>query len=85
MPEEDSLNTPFVGKEAVSDLQDDMIFAFSLYVFGAFLCFATFLTLLYITYKVIKKVGSADFIIPAMLIMLQLSAIGKSHSAWYLN
>ena len=51
-----------------------------MYVICAFICFLTFAVLAYITYKVIKKVGSTDKIIPAMLIMLQLSAIGKYHS-----
>ena len=61
----------------VSELDNDKEFAYITYVVLSLICGLTFLVLLYITIKVIKKVGTTDKIIPAMLIMLQLSAISK--------
>ena len=77
MQEEDSPSLAHPKKTDVSELQDDMKFSYALYIIGAIICFLTALVLAYITYKVIKKVGATDKIIPAMLIMLQLSAISK--------
>lgn len=47
------------------------------YLILAAICFITTVVLAYITVKVIKKVGSADIVIPIMLCMLQLSAISQ--------
>ena len=48
-----------------------------MYFIAAGICIVTFFVLLYITVKVIKKVGSSDKVIPLMLLMLQLSALSK--------
>ena len=52
------------------NLEPDQQFAFVSYSIFAGICSITFWVLLYITIKVIKKVGSTDKIIPTMLIML---------------
>lgn len=58
-------------------MQDDEKFAYVLYTIVAGICMFTVGVLGYIIYKVIKKVGANDKIIPAMLFMLQLSAISR--------
>ena len=59
------------------ELSDDREFAYICYIIFSIISLITFLVLLIITVKVIKKVGATDKIIPIMLVMLQLSAIGK--------
>ena len=60
-----------------SDLSGDAQFAYVTYSTYAAICAITFVVLAIIMVKVILKVGSTDKIIPAMLAMLQLSAISK--------
>ena len=67
-----------VLRTKVGDLRDDQEFAYVLYLILFFVCIFTVLVLIYITVLVIQKVGSTDKIIPAMLIMLQLSCLSKS-------
>ena len=62
----------------VSDLEADATFAYTMYIIFTFICLATCVAFVFITMKVIKKVGSTDKIIPLMLFMLQLSALSKS-------
>ena len=50
-------------------------YAFWLYVIGAIACCITFCVFIYIQVRVIQKVGKSDKIIPAMLLMLQFSAL----------
>jgi hypothetical protein len=59
------------------DLDGDRQFAYISYLILATLCMVTFVLLLWIMYKVIKKVRGTDIVIPMMLFMLQMSAIGK--------
>ena len=66
-----------VLRTKVKDLEDDEEFAYVLYLILFFVCIFTVLVLIYITVLVIQKVGSTDKIIPAMLIMLQLSCLSK--------
>ena len=54
----------------VKDLDSDVKFAYIWYIVFVIICGITFLILLYITIQVIKRVGSTDKIIPAMMIML---------------
>ena len=61
----------------MNDLDPDKQFAYISYIIFAAICLITFLVLLYITYKVIKKVGGTDVVIPMMLFMLQMSAMCK--------
>ena len=57
------------------NISDSEKFAFYSYsIFAAILCL-TFFVLVYITYKVIRKVGTSDKVIPLMLFFLQLSAL----------
>ena len=58
-------------------MKDDEKFAWYLYTIVAGICMFTVGVLGYIIYKVIKKVGANDKIIPTMLLMLQLSAISR--------
>ena len=62
----------------VHDLPGDEKFAFIWYSIIAGICVITSIVLLYITIKVIRKVGTSDLIMPLMLVMLQLSALSKS-------
>ena len=57
------------------DLSDDEKFAYWFYLLITLICFITFGVLLYITYKVIRRVWDSDKIIPLMLINLQLAAL----------
>ena len=66
-----------VMKISPRELTSDKEFAYIAYIIFSIICIITFLVLLYITVKVIKKVGATDIIIPMMLVMLQLSAIGN--------
>ena len=67
----------------VSDLEADATFAYTMYIIFTFICLATCVAFVFITMKVIKKVGSTDKIIPLMLFMLQLSALSKSKNVVY--
>ena len=59
------------------NIDDGEKFAFYSYsTFAAVFC-VTFFTLAYLTYYVVRKVGTSDKIIPLMLIMLQLSALSS--------
>ena len=69
-------NNTIVFKD-FSDMPDDHQFAFVIYSIYAGVCAVTFVVLAIIMVKVIMKVGATDKIIPAMLAMLQLSAISK--------
>ena len=72
------MRTPIVyGAKKASELDPDVYFAYVFYVSLSCLCMLTFLVLLYITIKVMKKVGTTDIIIQLMLFLLQLSAISK--------
>ena len=64
-------------KVAVKDLEDDQEFAYFIYLIMAIIMAITFLVLLYITVKVIQKVGASDKIIPLMLFFLQICALCK--------
>ena len=64
-------------KVAVGDLPDDQEFAYFIYLILAIIIALTFLVLLYITIKVIKKVGASDKVIPLMLLFLQICALCK--------
>ena len=64
-------------KVAVGDLEDDQEFAYFIYLIMAIIMAITFLVLLYITVKVIQKVGASDKIIPLMLLFLQICALCK--------
>ena len=64
--------------QTYDELAADKQFAFVSYAVYAAVCAITFVVLLIIMIKVIQKVGSTDRIIPAMLVMLQLSAISCS-------
>ena len=66
-----------VLKISPRELTSDKEFAYIAYIIFSIICIITFFVLLYITVKVIKKVGTTDIIIPMMLVMLQLSAIGN--------
>ena len=63
------------GKIAVSDMPGDEEFAYIWYIVFTIICFLTSFVLIYITVKVVKKVGQSDKIIPLMLINLSLSAL----------
>ena len=64
-------------KVAVGDLPDDQEFAYCIYLILAIIIALTFLVLLYITVKVIQKVGASDKVIPLMLFFLQICALCK--------
>ena len=68
-----------------SEMPDDHQFAFVIYSIYAGVCALTFVVLAIIMVKVIMKVGATDKIIPAMLAMLQLSAISKWPRPFYLS
>ena len=59
------------------ELDGDEKFAFIVYTIIAGVCVITACVLLYITVKVIRKVGASDLIMPLMLVMLQFSALSK--------
>ena len=68
-------SNPFILKVAVGDLPGDQEFAYFTYLIMAIIISFTFLVLLYITVKVIQKVGASDKVIPLMLVFLQLCAL----------
>ena len=70
-------SNPLELKVAVGDLEDDQEFAYFIYLIMAIIMAITFLVLLYITVKVIQKVGASDKIIPLMLFFLQVCALSK--------
>ena len=49
-----------------------------MYGIGALICCVTIGIFTYIEFKVIKKVGKSDKVIPTMLLMLQFSALSTS-------
>ena len=71
------ISNPQELKVAVGDLEDDQEFAYFIYLIMAIIMAITFLVLLYITVKVIQKVGASDKIIPLMLFFLQVCALSK--------
>ena len=71
------VKVPIELRTKVHELKDDAEFAYICYVIFSLICLLTFFVLLFITIQVIKRVGSADKIIPLMLIMLQLAALCK--------
>ena len=66
-----------LSNSAVGDLPDDHQFAYISYLILAIIYALTFLALLYLTVKVIKKVGASDRVIPLMLIFLIISDLCK--------
>ena len=65
----------------VSLLPNDARFAYVMYIIFTLICLVTTFVFIWITVKVVKKVGRTDTVIPLMLVMLQLSAISKSRNS----
>lgn len=65
----------------VSLLPNDARFAYVMYIIFTLICLVTTFVFIWITIKVVKKVGRTDTVIPLMLVMLQLSAISKSRNS----
>ena len=61
----------------VSELPDDARFAYVMYIIFTMICLFTTFVFIWITVKVVRKVGRTDMVIPLMLLMLQLSAFSK--------
>ena len=59
------------------NIEDSEKFAFISYCIMASVLCLTFILLAYLTYYVVRKVGTSDKIIPLMLVFLQLSALSS--------